>query len=120
MSPKTNKMKFDPTVHDDNPEWSRQDFAKSRPAGELPPEILSQFKNKPGRPKLDNPKQPVKLRLDSDVVNALRATGPGWQTRINDMLRANLKGGKIRFAAGSGKPKGLGRVDRGATKRKRA
>lgn len=35
-------------------------------------------------------KQAVKLRLDADVLDALRATGPGWQTRINDMLRASL------------------------------
>jgi uncharacterized protein (DUF4415 family) len=117
MPPKT---KFDPSIHDDNPDWTRKDVAKSRPAAELPPEILSQFKNKPGRPKLENPKQPVKLRLDSDVVTALRATGPGWQTRINEMLRANLKGGKIRFTAGAGQTKGPARPVRGATKRKRA
>jgi uncharacterized protein (DUF4415 family) len=30
---------------------------------------------------------PVKLRLDPDVVEVLRATGPGWQTRVNRMLR---------------------------------
>ena len=36
-------------------------------------------------------KQPVKLRLDPDVLAALRASGDGWQTRINDMLRASLK-----------------------------
>jgi len=35
-------------------------------------------------------KEPVKLRLDADVVAALRASGDGWQTRINDMLRASL------------------------------
>ncbi|MGZ8217785.1 BrnA antitoxin family protein [Methylomagnum sp.] len=36
-------------------------------------------------------KQPVKLRLDADVLEALRATGDGWQTRINDTLRTSLK-----------------------------
>ena len=36
-------------------------------------------------------KQAVKLRLDADVLEALRATGEGWQTRINDMLRASLR-----------------------------
>ena len=36
-------------------------------------------------------KQPVKLRLDPDVLAALRESGDGWQTRINDMLRASLK-----------------------------
>lgn len=42
------------------------------------------------------PKEPVKLRLDADVLEALRATGDGWQTRINDMLRASLTlGGRL-------------------------
>ena len=40
-----------------------------------------------GRPKLDNPKQAVNLRLDADVLEKFRASGPGWQTRINDALR---------------------------------
>lgn len=35
-------------------------------------------------------KEPVKLRLDPDVLAALRATGDGWQTRVNEMLRASL------------------------------
>ncbi len=42
-------------------------------------------------------KQPVKLRLDPDVLDALRASGDGWQTRINDMLRASLRlAGRLR------------------------
>jgi uncharacterized protein (DUF4415 family) len=44
-----------------------------------------------GRPKSAAPKEPVKLRLDADVLAALRASGEGWQTRINDALRASLK-----------------------------
>ncbi len=36
-------------------------------------------------------KEPVKLRLDADLLAALRATGDGWQTRINDMLRASMR-----------------------------
>ncbi|NYT67190.1 BrnA antitoxin family protein [Pusillimonas noertemannii] len=32
----------------------------------------------------------MKIRLDADVVTALRASGNGWQTRINDTLRAAL------------------------------
>lgn len=43
-----------------------------------------------GRPKAAAPKEAVKLRLDADVLAALRATGDGWQTRINDMLRASM------------------------------
>ncbi len=40
-----------------------------------------------GRPRMVNPKQAVKLRLDADVLAHFRATGPGWQTRINAALR---------------------------------
>jgi uncharacterized protein (DUF4415 family) len=41
-------------------------------------------------------KEAVKIRLDADVVAALRASGDGWQTRINDTLRASLAlSGKI-------------------------
>ena len=36
-------------------------------------------------------KQPVKLRMDADVLAALRATGDGWQTRINEMLRSCMR-----------------------------
>ena len=43
-----------------------------------------------GRPKSLVTKEPVKIRLDADVLVALRATGEGWQTRINDTLRASL------------------------------
>lgn len=87
MSP---KEKFNPELHEENPEWTREDFAKSRRASELPREILSQFKNKGGRPRLENPKEAVKLRIDSDVLAAFRKTGPGWQTRMNAALRNAL------------------------------
>ena len=44
-----------------------------------------------GRPKAEVVKSPIKLRLDPDVLAALRQSGDGWQTRVNDMLRASLR-----------------------------
>lgn len=44
-----------------------------------------------GRPPLPQAKRQVTLRLDPDLLEHLRATGPGWQTRVNDALRAWLK-----------------------------
>jgi uncharacterized protein (DUF4415 family) len=44
-----------------------------------------------GRPKALVTKEPVKLRIDADLLAALRESGEGWQTRINDMLRASLR-----------------------------
>jgi uncharacterized protein (DUF4415 family) len=43
-----------------------------------------------GRPKLDAPKEQINIRLDADVLARLRQNGPGWQTKINDMLRVAL------------------------------
>jgi uncharacterized protein (DUF4415 family) len=43
-----------------------------------------------GRPKSDNPKKLVSLRLDQDVIERFRSTGPGWQSRINETLRDHL------------------------------
>jgi uncharacterized protein (DUF4415 family) len=40
-----------------------------------------------GRPKAENPKEAVNIRLDADVLDHFRKTGPGWQTRINNALR---------------------------------
>jgi uncharacterized protein (DUF4415 family) len=45
-----------------------------------------------GRPPLDAPKKLVSLRLDRDVIEAFRAAGPGWQSRINAALRKHLWG----------------------------
>jgi uncharacterized protein (DUF4415 family) len=43
-----------------------------------------------GRPRAETPKHLVSLRLDPDVVERFRATGPGWQSRINEVLRQHL------------------------------
>ena len=78
---------------DDAPELSDAFFERAD-------EYRNQTLIKRGRPKAAATKEPVKLRLDPDVVDALRATGDGWQTRINDMLRASLVlAGRIKGAA---------------------
>jgi uncharacterized protein (DUF4415 family) len=41
-----------------------------------------------GRPPTGKAKHLVTLRIDQDVLEALRAAGPGWQSRVNDILRA--------------------------------
>jgi uncharacterized protein (DUF4415 family) len=85
------KPKFDPERHEENPEWTKRDFAKAKPASEvLPPQVIAQFRNKGGRPRSENPKEAVKLRIDADVLAKFRESGPGWQTRINGILRAAL------------------------------
>ncbi len=73
-------------VDDDNPEWTADDFAKARPLAEFP-ELAAAFAKFRGPQRAPTKKQ-VTLRLDQDVIAKFRATGPGWQARINAALRA--------------------------------
>lgn len=40
-----------------------------------------------GRPRKARPKEAVSIRLSPEVVEAFRAEGPGWQTRIDEALK---------------------------------
>ena len=44
-----------------------------------------------GRPPIERPKVSVTVRYDADVVAAFKASGRGWQTRMNEVLREWLK-----------------------------
>lgn len=70
----------------ENPEWTEEMFARSKGPESLPPEMLAAFKNRGGRPRGSN-KQAVSLRLDREVIAKFKATGPGWQSRMNEVLR---------------------------------
>jgi uncharacterized protein (DUF4415 family) len=54
-------------------------------------------------------KLPVKIRLDPDVVAALRATGPGWHTRLNALLREVVLGEKTARLRPKAKARGSSR-----------
>lgn len=68
------------------PEMTARDFKKMKPAREAHPELVAAYERTRGRPLKETKKVPVTLRLDPYVVEVLRATGPGWQTRTNAML----------------------------------
>lgn len=48
-----------------------------------------------GRPRIANPKAPLTMRIDADVLQALRSSGQGWQTRVNALLREAVATGKV-------------------------
>ena len=50
---------------------------------------------RPGRPKAESPKVPVTMRVDADVLEAIKASGAGWQTRVNQVLREAVRRGKL-------------------------
>ena len=55
-----------------------------------PDQIIARRRGRPVGSKQAITKEAVKIRLDADIVAALRSSGDGWQTRINDTLRASL------------------------------
>ena len=79
----------------DNPEWTAAMIAQARPAGEVLPKIFgartAAAMLKPrGRPKSPDAKVAISLRLPPDTLARWKATGPGWQTCMADVLRESL------------------------------
>ena len=76
------------TYDEDAPELTEAELAEFRPARHVmsPEQFEAAVSVRRGRPKARNPKVPVTIRLDRDVVEALRASGTGWQTRANAIL----------------------------------
>ncbi|MBE0472171.1 MAG: BrnA antitoxin family protein [Methyloprofundus sp.] len=91
-----NKQPNPELIDEDNPEWSEADFSRARPANEVlqevfPRELADQMLKPRGRPKAEVTKERITIRLSPEVVNAFRATGDGWQTRMDRALKDWLK-----------------------------
>lgn len=79
-------------VDDENPEWTADDFAKARPASEVLPgifgaKVAGEMLKPRGRPRAEHPKERINIRLSHEVVEHFKASGQGWQTRIDSALR---------------------------------
>jgi uncharacterized protein (DUF4415 family) len=70
----------------ENPEWTASDFARARPGSDLPAELRAFFPKTRGAQKAPV-KVPVSIRLSPEVVEHFRSTGPGWQKRIDEILK---------------------------------
>ncbi len=82
-------------IDDENPEWTDEMFARARPAAEVMGEAFMARARLPGRPKVTEPKEPVTIRFDAAVARHLRASGKGWQTRLNDELARLIAKGAL-------------------------
>ena len=81
---------FEPGVPDEeNPEWTKQDFARARPFAEALPEVAASIRRR-GKQAMPT-KELVSIRLNRDVLEKFRALGPGWQKRINAALEKLAK-----------------------------
>ena len=78
-----------------NPEWTAAMIAEARRAKEMLPKIFgartAAAMLKPrGRPRSSDSKVAISLRLPPETLARWKATGPGWQTRMAEVLRESL------------------------------
>ncbi|WP_238858204.1 BrnA antitoxin family protein [Faunimonas pinastri] len=73
----------------DSPPLSDEMLARMKPVREVAPELIEMHRQR-GRPRSDDTKRSTTLRLSPDVLDHFRSTGPGWQTRIDETLRAAI------------------------------
>src|SRR5277367_2737459 len=78
----------------ESPELTDEELASLRPASEaLPPKLFAALTaRKPGQrgPQKSPTKKMITIRLDAEVLAGFRATGDGWQRRMNAVLKAAL------------------------------
>ena len=85
-----------PIFDEENPEWTKADFAAATkfPRGvrlkDLKASELARLVGKRGPQKAPT-KIPVSIRLSPEVLKHFKAKGPGWQSRIDDVLRKIAK-----------------------------
>lgn len=93
---KMKKISNPEMIDDDNPEWTAETFRRARPAHEVLPEIFpAQLAAEMLKPKGRGPgkkatKAVTTLRLPAETLLRWKATGPGWQTRMAEVLAKAL------------------------------
>ncbi len=76
-------------IDEENPEWTEEDFRRSIGFSDLPKSLQAKLVG--GRPKSAVTKQRITIRLSPNVVDQFRASGSGWQTRMDLALQDWLK-----------------------------
>ncbi|MGA2902611.1 MAG: BrnA antitoxin family protein [Candidatus Korobacteraceae bacterium] len=78
----------------DSPPLTDRELANMRPLREAFPDLAEySVKRRRGQrgPQKSPTKEPVTIRVDPDVLARYKASGPGWQSRMNDALRRGTK-----------------------------
>ena len=83
-----NKKPNPELIDDENPEWTEADFKHALPFSGLPATLQTKLR---GRPKAAVTKERITIRLSPEVVERFRASGDGWQTRVDAALKDWLK-----------------------------
>lgn len=71
---------------EDDEDATPEQLAEARPFGEVFPELAASIRRSVGRPRLENAKQPVTLRLSPETLQKFEALGPDWRARMAEVL----------------------------------
>jgi uncharacterized protein (DUF4415 family) len=75
-------------IDEENPEWTDEMVKQSVRFSGLPDSLQAKLR---GRPKAAVTKERITIRLSQEVVEQFRASGDGWQTRMDSALKEWLK-----------------------------
>ena len=85
-------MNSKPKIEQEDFEWSKAEIKASRAFADLPNSLKTKLASRKRRgPQALPTKVLTTIRLSSDVIDSFKATGAGWQTRIDSALKEWLK-----------------------------
>ncbi len=74
------------------------DFKAMRPIADVDPGMIGAMeamRNKGGRPRVESPRAHIAFRWDRDLVATIKATGKGYNGRVERVLREALAKGEL-------------------------
>jgi len=80
--------------HEDIPELTDADLARARPFEQAFPDQHAAWKAR-GRPRLETPRKHIGFRLPAEIVDTIRASGRGYNARVEKVLRDALAKGEL-------------------------
>jgi uncharacterized protein (DUF4415 family) len=72
---------------EENPEWTEEDFKNAVPARLIFPKWVEEWERRKRGSQKAPVKQAISIRVDKDVLATFKASGTGWQSRMNAALR---------------------------------
>lgn len=88
---RTGRWHSDPSrIDDDTPEWSAQDFKSAKKLPDMPADFQQAIRRARGLQQSPRKVQTA-IRYDANILEAFKADGPGWKTRMNNVLRDSLR-----------------------------
>jgi uncharacterized protein (DUF4415 family) len=86
------KRKPNPELVDaDNPEWTEAEARSAKAFSGLGKTLQAKLSRRPRGTQVAPTKERITIRLSPKVVETFRATGAGWQTRMDAALQDWLK-----------------------------